>query len=107
MKLRVECSDGFHGKETPRYIFLGQRRVVVCEVIDCWPASDHRYFKIRGDDEAVYIIRHEIMHQTWELVFFNRTDSSPIDSLSTLQREIHVHYEISEASGKIRNPIIQ
>lgn len=35
-----------------------------------WLAPDHRYFKILGDDEATYIIRHGSATGQWELVFY-------------------------------------
>jgi hypothetical protein len=43
---------------------------VVCYSGYC---ADHRYFKVRGDDKALYIIRHETATDTWELTMFDRT----------------------------------
>ena len=40
------------------------------EVIDRWLAPDHRYFKFRGEDEATYLIRHDVEEDFWELVFY-------------------------------------
>jgi hypothetical protein len=31
---------------------------------------DHRYFKIQGDDEGIYIIRHDTTTWVWELTFY-------------------------------------
>lgn len=70
MDLRVECHAGYRGEETPRRLRLGQRRVEVVEVIDQWLAPDHRYFKLRGDDGGVYVVRHDTEAQCWELVLF-------------------------------------
>ncbi|MFQ5617447.1 MAG: hypothetical protein ACE5FR_00610 [Rhodospirillales bacterium] len=37
------------------------------DVIDRWLTPDHRYFKVRGDDGAVYILRHDVKAGRWEL----------------------------------------
>jgi len=36
-----------------------------------WLAPDHRYFKVLGDDNAIYIIRHDQEKWQWELTFFS------------------------------------
>ncbi len=71
--LHVECYAGYRADEAPRALRLGERRVEVLEVVDRWLAPDHRYFKLRGDDGAVYILRHDERTQTWELTVFDRT----------------------------------
>ena len=70
MRVRVECYAGYRGEETPRYLWLGNRKIEVKEVQDRWLAPNHRYFKVLGDDNAVYILRHD--SQSWDcsLVFF-------------------------------------
>jgi hypothetical protein len=64
--VKVECYAGYRGEETPRSIWLGERKIEVIRVIDRWLAPDHRYFKILGDDRALYIIRHDIQKWIWE-----------------------------------------
>jgi hypothetical protein len=46
-------------------------------VIDRWLAPDHRYFKILGEDRAVYIIRHDTRRWIWELIFYNQIQNIP------------------------------
>jgi len=70
MELRVECYAGYRGEETPRAFFLGDRRIGVVEVLDRWLDPDHRYFKIRGEDGNLYILRHDGPSDTWELTLF-------------------------------------
>jgi hypothetical protein len=77
--LKVECYAGYRGEETPRYIWLGERKIEVVRVIDRWLAPDHRYFKIMGDDRALYIIRHDIQKWVWELIFYNQIKSAAIN----------------------------
>jgi len=37
---------------------------------DRWLDPDHRYFKILGDDNGIYIIRHNMESWVWELIFY-------------------------------------
>ncbi len=70
MDVRVECYAGHRGEETPRRFHLGSRAVAVAEVLDRWLAPSHRYFKLRGDDGALYILRHDPESGRWELSLF-------------------------------------
>jgi len=70
--LRVECYAGHRGEETPRVIYVDERKIVVDEVLDVWLAPDHRYFKLRGDDGDMYIVRHNPQGDSWELTMFKR-----------------------------------
>ena len=74
MDVRVECRAGYRGEEAPRRLELGGRRIEVVEVLDRWLAPDHRYFKLRGDDGAVYVLRHDADSQRWEMVLFTRDE---------------------------------
>lgn len=71
LNLAVDCYAGYRGEETPRLLRIGARRIEVSEVIDRWLAPEHRYFKLRGDDDGVYIIRHDAAEGSWELTFFD------------------------------------
>jgi hypothetical protein len=70
--LRVECYAGHRGEETPRVLYIDDRRITVIEVLDAWLAPDHRYFKLRGDDGDIYIVRHDPRADSWELTMFKR-----------------------------------
>lgn len=70
LTLRVECYAGYRGEETPQRFHIGDRTVVVAEVIDRWLAPEHRYFKVRGDDGDLYIIRHDVPTGRWEMTMF-------------------------------------
>ena len=73
MQVEVECHSGHRGEETPRRFRLGERTTEVEELLDCWLAPDHRYFRLRGDDGAVYILRNDVIADAWELTMFDRT----------------------------------
>jgi hypothetical protein len=70
LSVRVECYAGHRGEQEPRRFFLGPRAVVVEEIVDRWLAPDHRYFKLRGDDGGVYILRHDEGSGLWELTMY-------------------------------------
>ena len=73
--LKVECYAGYRGEETPRCIWLGERKIKVIRVIDRWLAPDHRYFKILGDDNSVYILRHSSKSWVWDLTFYKQAEN--------------------------------
>jgi archaemetzincin len=72
MAVRVECYAGYRGEETPRAFFVDSRRVDVAEVLDRWHGIDHRYFKVRADDGALYILRHDTDADCWEITLFQQ-----------------------------------
>jgi hypothetical protein len=74
MDIRVDCYAGHRGEETPRRFSVGRRTIEVAEVLDQWLAPDHRYFKVRGDDGATYILRHEIGTDAWVLTMIERPE---------------------------------
>ncbi len=71
MQIKVNCYCGYRGEETPKYISMGTRKIEVRNILDRWLAPDHRYFKVLGDDNAIYIIRHDQEKWQWELTFFS------------------------------------
>jgi hypothetical protein len=70
LTIRVECYAGYRGEETPRRFYIGQRQIEVLEVIDRWLSPDHRYFKVKGDDDGTYILRHDVPSDRWEMTLF-------------------------------------
>jgi hypothetical protein len=72
LEIHVECYDGHRGEQTPRAILLGEKRLEIVEVLDQWLAPDHRYFKLRGDDGDIYLVRQDVESQSWELTMFER-----------------------------------
>jgi len=71
MKINVECYAGYRGEETPRQLLFDGRAVAVIDVMDRWLAPDHRYFKLKCEDGAIYLVRHDVGSDAWELVMFN------------------------------------
>lgn len=69
--IQVESYAGYRDEEAPQRFYLGGRRIDVIEIIDRWLAPDHRYFKVRGNDEGVYILRYDGAKERWELTAFD------------------------------------
>jgi hypothetical protein len=68
----VACHAGYRGEETPRRFQLGDGYVEVAEVVDRWLAPDHRYFKVHDTQGDLYILRHDVAADRWELTLFRR-----------------------------------
>ncbi|MGZ5007296.1 MAG: hypothetical protein ACXWE9_02800 [Methylobacter sp.] len=82
LTIRVECDSGYHGEETPRRFFIGEKAIEVEEVIDRWLAPEHCYFKVRGSENDIYILRHDELARQWELTLFRsgKYDANPLSS---------------------------
>jgi hypothetical protein len=70
--VKVMCYAGYRAEETPVRFYLGDRCIEVTEVLDRWLDPAHRYFKLRGDDNGIYILRHSIADNRWEMNLFDR-----------------------------------
>jgi hypothetical protein len=68
--VHVECYAGHRGEETPRRLSLDGRSVELVDVLDCWLGIDHRYFKMLGEDGAIYLLRHDTGSGRWELTMY-------------------------------------
>lgn len=71
---RVETRSEPRGGRVPvRFGWPGRMREVV-EQLDTWEGEDHRYFRVRADDQSLYILRYDLNADCWRLYFF-REDS--------------------------------
>ena len=71
MKIKEDCYCGYRGEETQKYNSIGTSKIEFRKVLDRWLAPDYRYFKVLGDDNAIYIIRYDQEKWQWELTFFS------------------------------------
>jgi hypothetical protein len=71
LTIRVDCDPS---EQVPRRLWLEDRVVEIAEVLDKWLGSDHRYFKVRGDDGDTYILRHDLAADQWEMTLYRRAD---------------------------------
>jgi hypothetical protein len=72
MFVTVECRPDHRGDDAPCRLHLGDRSVDLLEVLDRWLAPDHGYFKVRGEDGAIYILRHDVRTGHWELWMYEK-----------------------------------
>jgi hypothetical protein len=77
LRVSVECHAGYRGEETPRRFSLGARCIEVLDVLDRWLDPEHRYFKLRGDDGALYILRHDAETGVWEMTPHRPGEAAP------------------------------
>ena len=75
--LLVESYSGYTADERPVAFRLGERRLIVREILDRWAGEDHAYFKLTADDEALYIIRRDRGSDTWELILMEVPSRPP------------------------------
>ena len=76
--IKVECYAGHRGDESPVRFYIGKRCIEITEVLDRWLDPAYRYFKVRGDDKGIYILRHTTEENLWEMTMFdsdNRDDT--------------------------------
>jgi hypothetical protein len=69
--LLVECSAGHRGEPTPTRFSFGGAWIEVTALLDAWLLPDHRYFKVRGDNGASYILRNDVRADRWELTLYD------------------------------------
>lgn len=79
MKISVKCYSGYRADELPRCIIFDSLTVEVKDIEDRWISTDHRYFKILGDDGDTYIIRQDTTSQEWELTYYRAAELDPGD----------------------------
>ena len=68
--VQVECYAGYRADERPQRFTFGEQNIEVEDIIDQWQGPDYRYFKLRGDDGGIYILRHDETSGLWGLIMF-------------------------------------
>lgn len=73
MTLRVECYSGYKADERPVRFQLGERWLAVEDVLDRWYDPRATYFRVRAEDSAIYILKHDEAEDLWTLESFRAT----------------------------------
>jgi hypothetical protein len=47
---------------------LYDKHFTVREILDIWHGRDHVYYKLIAEDNILYILKHDLETDTWELV---------------------------------------
>ena len=58
-----------------RVVWFGTRRVGVRAIVDRWFAPATRWFRIDGDDDQLYVVRHDEVNGEWELAALTRREA--------------------------------
>jgi len=82
MRVQVETDAGDSGIDKLTRIRLDGRIVEIVETIDRWPGPDYCYFKVKGSDGNLYILRLDEAHDTWELTMFQSPSAHPSEGHS-------------------------
>ena len=76
MQVQVEHRTNHLGLERPvRFRFDG-REVEIVQIVDQWYGPDYCYFKIKGNDGNLYILRFEESRAAWELTMFQSSGAA-------------------------------
>jgi hypothetical protein len=70
MQIEVEMHSCNGALEVPRRFRLNGREVKVSDNLDQWHGTDYRYFKLKGDDGNLHILRFDESQLEWELIMF-------------------------------------
>ena len=70
VEVEVESYSGYKADERPRRFRLGDRWLTVEEVGDRWYDPEATYFRVKADDGATYILRHDERAGVWTLGAF-------------------------------------
>lgn len=72
MVVRVEAYSGYKADERPLRFQLGERWIIIDEIVDRWYDPDAVYFKVRTEDGDIYILRHSEASELWTLEVYRR-----------------------------------
>jgi hypothetical protein len=70
--MQVQCYSGAKADERPVRFQLNNHDYLVEEILDQWYGPEDTYFKIRADDQNLYILCHHSITDTWSLASFRR-----------------------------------
>jgi hypothetical protein len=70
MQVEVETYTGHGGVEMLRRFRLDGREIEVSDNLDRWYGRDYTYFKVKGDDGNLYVLRLEESRSVWKLIMF-------------------------------------
>jgi hypothetical protein len=65
--IEVSCYSGYRYGERPVSFKLLEKNFAVKEIIDQWYGEDYLYFKIRADDQRIYLLKYDQAKDQWSL----------------------------------------
>ncbi len=67
MELHVDCYSGSQAEEKPKCFRLGERKIEVIKILSQWFTPDHKYFKVLGDDQQIYLLQLDVRSWQWSI----------------------------------------
>ena len=80
MQVQVETYVD-QGVEKLSRIRFDSRQIEIAENIDQWHGPEYRYFKVRGSDGNLYMLRHNELRADWELTMYERAIPAIVDAV--------------------------
>jgi hypothetical protein len=108
MQVQVEHCAGHLGVEMPVRFRFDARQVEIVENIDQWYGPDYCYFKIKGNDGNLYILRFDEGRAEWELTMFQSPaahSTHPASRAAPDAREAEQAARERALSGARRRPL--
>lgn len=68
ISLTVQTTPGYGAHEDPVSFTILDRTFHVTEIMDRWYGKDSSYFRLIADDGNLYMIKHDLDTDEWELV---------------------------------------
>jgi len=68
IRIEVKTYSGYKADERPTSFVIGAKEFEVKECLDKWYGEGYGYFKVVADDGYIYILRHDMNNDHWELV---------------------------------------
>ncbi len=75
-QIKVQTSSRQGELLIPVAFALRDRYFQVLEITDSWHGADHAYYKVIADDGNLYVIKHDLDEDSWELVQMEAIDGS-------------------------------
>lgn len=72
MRVSVQTYSGHKANERPLRFLLDDHAYEVVEILDQWYGPDSHYFKVRADDQNLYILRYRSAEEEWSLESFRQ-----------------------------------
>ena len=74
MRVQVECYSAYKAEERPVRFRIEGHEYRVEEVVDQWYGPNHAWYKVRGNDGNLYILKRDRSRPDglWELVSFRQ-----------------------------------
>jgi hypothetical protein len=75
-KLKVACKAGYKADEEPVRFVMDEKERAVVQIYDRWYDPDADYFKVRADDDYLYLLRRDRRTHEWSLRFIRTREPS-------------------------------